>query len=219
MNYKLAFFLTLGLLIITGGAFLLYVVITTVAFMSAGDSLTEKNPPYDETKMVDYDTSDGRMDDYIKGQDMNPVYTVQKYKNEEFKFSFDLMDGEQALACPNKNEYNNNVAVEIMEDTDYEIDPEVACAKEGALQYISAGTLFGGESTKEDSFNKFMSENYTYEASSYKIAGLNGTRYVGKILPTVDGPIPDSIDLVIVKKSGITYEITSDFYNRNITIW
>lgn len=193
INYKIAFFITLVLL------FIAVMAITGLSVYSFSGTMSE----------TQIENNLSVLDEKVSADNL--------YENTDFRFRFELEDGEQALTCPNVNEYNNNMSVEIIKGL-YEIDsPEFACAKEGPPEYIFASKKIYDTTYQENL--KSVLKDYNFISEPYTISGIKGFRYVGTILPDLAAPIPSSIDFVVVEKNGIYYQITADFYNRNVSIY
>ena len=207
-NYKTAFFITLALLIITGFLFLGYIIFTTIAFMGMRSNKLDNTVAYKNMQKVQDSTSESGS----STSSTSKVSADNLYQNTDFRFRFDLREGEQVVNCPNENEYNNNVVAFITKEKG------ASCNAGGPNEYISAGTLFGGN--KDGGMADFIIENYDFRAVDYDINGITGgVRYTGEILPNKIAPMPENIDLVILTKNDISYTITSDFYDRNVVIY
>ena len=213
-NYKIAFFITLGLLVVTFISFVLYIMITIFAVMDAGIEIPDPDN-CDGEYCVSNVINESNTTNPTKYDNKNiaKVSENEVYQNIDFGFRFDLNDGEKALPCPYP--VGDYVSVELVMQEEPIIDLEMACAKEGPQEYISA-ERFGEGSI---GFEQFIYDSYKYTTEKKVISGYEGTRYIGTRLPEVDGPIPNKIDVTVIETDKSIYKITSDFYNRNVYIW
>ena len=212
-NYKIAFFITLGLLVVTFISFVLYIMITIFAVMDAGIEIPDPDK-CDGEYCVSNVINESNTTNPTKYDNKNiaKVSENEVYQNIDFGFRFDLNDGEKALACPYP--VGDYIAVEIVIQDVPITDLEGACAKEGPMEYVSVDKAASGSM-----FPQFMHDSYKYTTEKKMISNLEGTRYIGKKLPGVDGPIPDKIDTTVIETENGVYTVTSDFYNRNVYIW
>jgi hypothetical protein len=185
-----------------------------VAFMSAGSTtnpiLNKNMPMNDQDGINPMYTEEMQIEDAQEPK----VSANNLYQNTDFRFRFDLKDGEQAFGCPYP--VTDHIAVEIAESLMPITDNTMACAKEGAREYVYASK---GDFEKEMKNLKEILESYNYDTRKNYIGDIEGTRYIGMLKDGIDGPIPDQIDFTVIVYKDVFYQITSDFYDRNVYIY
>jgi hypothetical protein len=144
------------------------------------------------------------------------------YKNDEFKFAFDLTGEERALVCPNKNEYNDNIAVEIRPKLNEPLPTDVnECAKGGQIdKTIFASKKAESLNSIEDYLKQLQSPGNDYKiiTSSITVSGISGFRVIGNRNQGQPAPLPEKIDLAVFYNKGILYVLDALYLNKNFRI-
>lgn len=216
-NYKTAFFLSLGILIFSWILFAGYLILTLVTFMDAGKSnlITKhdctdgdycannpKNMPAggwtnDETNPPTH----GMMEDKVNN---GKVDASTLYQNVDFGFRFDLSKEETALPCEWDSEGHARIAVYLAKGTGFDMDK--VCDYSGTNQYIF---VTSDKDTSAIESIKKVTDTKKFKTEPYEVSSITGTRYTSD----------DGDDFTVLYANGRMYEITSDFYDRNVYIW
>ncbi len=144
----------------------------------------------------------------------------QQYENKEFGFSFDLAADERVNACPNKNEFNDSIALWVVKKTGDESPAfpfESECNSGGPNEFVSASRKSQGPPTVVEQIALLESPDSGYKVTRTPIAvsDVTGTRVTGKRDPNKVAPLPDSIDELLFEKDGVLYVIPATYLDRN----
>ena len=167
-----------------------------------------------EEKAVSTDTTTKDIEQ--DSEEIKADSTMNSYINADYGFSFNLNEGERALACENKNEYNDNVAVWVT----YRPKPPVGfneCATEGPVETIFVSKKAADFTTVED-YLVLVSRNYFITKESIKISGVEAIRIKGQRNSFEPAPIPDSRDAVVFFNDGALYVIEASFLSRGFSL-
>lgn len=145
--------------------------------------------------------------------------TGNLYSNPEYGVTFTLKSEERVIECPNVNEFNDNLALWIVDTPKPEGPPQLECATEGPSDSLFMSKKSAGPQTIEEYITQSEGPSYGYTLTKKQIAisGVSGTQVSGSRNTAVAAPLPKTVDQMLFENNDAFYVVPFSYTSRDFS--